>query len=139
MLVASALPLNILMAILDVGSVAPSKQILALMTFDLRHIDGSFGDLARICKLVSKVEVFIAEVEDYVLDKMQMPLALLTIRMIPESSGRRCLQCHALPMAPFLEVAELTIYVIKGVAARLGFLRSWDSQLLVCAQDTAEC
>ena len=74
----------------------------------------------------------------YVLDEMQMPLALLTIRMIPESSGRRCLQCHALPMAPFLQVAALTIYVIKNVAAHLRFLQSQGSQLPACAQDTAE-
>lgn len=90
MLVASALPLNIPMAILNVGSMAPAKQILMLTTSDLRHINGSFGDPAKIYELVSKVEVFTAEVEDYVLDEMQMPLAPLTIRTVPESSGRRC-------------------------------------------------
>ena len=74
MLVTSALPLNIPMVILKVSGMVPAKQILALTTSNL----------------FSKVEVLTAKVKHYVLDEMQMPLALLTIRMIPESSGRRC-------------------------------------------------
>ena len=74
MLVTSALPLNIPMVILEVSGMVPTKQILVLTTSNLFF----------------KVEVLTAKVEHYVLNKMQMPLALLTIRMIPESSGRRC-------------------------------------------------
>ena len=41
-------------------------------------------------------------------------------------------------MAPFLDIAEPTIYAIKDAAAHLGLLRNWDSQLAACAQDIAE-
>ena len=44
MLAISTSLLNVLVDILDVGAEAPAKQILAPITPDLAHIDGSFNN-----------------------------------------------------------------------------------------------
>jgi phosphoribosylaminoimidazole carboxylase len=75
MLVASAFLLNIPMVILDVGAAAPAKQILAPTTSDLGHIDGSFGNPAKICELASEVDVLTVEVEPIVLEEVRTLLA----------------------------------------------------------------
>jgi len=131
MLAASASLLNIPVVILDVGAEAPAKQILAPTTPDLAHIDGSFRDPAKIRELAAKVDVLTVEIEHIDVDvleevEVEVPVhpAPSTIRTIQDKFRQKVhLQCHALPIAPFFDLAEeepTTIHGIKEAAARLG-------------------
>ncbi|KAF8169058.1 phosphoribosylaminoimidazole carboxylase [Mycena galopus ATCC 62051] len=63
MLAAAASLLNIKIVILDVGEHAPAKQVLAPISAQYSHIDGSFTDQARIRELAAKVDVLTVEIE----------------------------------------------------------------------------
>ena len=88
MLASSAFLSNVPVVIWD-GGEAPTKQILALTTPNLAHIDSLFKNPAKFRELASKQEKFRHYVH---------------------------LQPHALPIAPFLDVAEPAIYVTKDAA-----------------------
>lgn len=134
MLAASASLLNIPVVILDVGSSAPAKQILAPTTTHLSHIDGSFTDPTKIRELAAKVDVLTVEIEHIdvdVLEEVQrqptdemgveVHPAPSTIRTIQDKFRQKVhLQSHALPIAAFLEIAEPSIQGLKDAAARLG-------------------
>jgi hypothetical protein len=51
--------------ILEVGASASAKQIFALTTTYLSHIDGSFTDLTKIRELAAKVDVLTVEIEPH--------------------------------------------------------------------------
>jgi phosphoribosylaminoimidazole carboxylase len=128
MLAASASLLNIPVVILDVGAEAPAKQILAPTTRNLAHIDGSFRDPTKIRELASKVDVLTVEIEHIDVDvleeveaEVKVHPAPSTIRTIQDKFRQKVhLQSHALPIAPFFDIAESTIQGIKEAAARLG-------------------
>jgi phosphoribosylaminoimidazole carboxylase len=128
MLAASASLLNIPVVILDVGTEAPAKQILAPTTPHLAHIDGSFRDPIKIRELATKVDVLTVEIEHIdvdVLEEVQAEVevhpAPSTIRTIQDKFRQKVhLQSHSLPVAPFFDIAEPTIAAIKDAAARLG-------------------
>ena len=126
MLAASASLLNVPVVILDVGSEAPAKQILAPTAAHLGHIDGSFTDPIKIRELAAKVDVLTVEIEHIdvdVLDEVAVEVhpAPSTIRTIQDKCRQKVhLQSHALPIAPFLDIAEPTTLGIKDAAARLG-------------------
>ena len=128
MLAASASVLNIPVVILDVGTEARAKQILARTTPDLAHIDGSFRDLPKIRELATKVDVLTVEIEHIDVDvleeveaQVEVHPAPATIRTIRVTFRQKVhLQSHSLPIAPFLDIAEPTIPAIKDAVARLG-------------------
>lgn len=132
MLAASASLLNIPVVILDAGASAPAKQVLSPPTADLSHIDGSFTDPAKIRELAAKVDVLTVEIEHIhvdVLEEVQrqdemgvkVHPAPSTIRTIQDKFHQKVhLQSHALPIAPFLEIAEPSVQGLEEAAASLG-------------------
>jgi phosphoribosylaminoimidazole carboxylase len=126
MLAASASLLNIPVVILDVGTDAPAKQILAPTTPDLAHIDGSFRDSPKIHELASKVDVLTVEIEHIDADALEDAQVEVhptpsTIRTIQDKYRQKVhLQSHAIPVAPSVDIPEPTIQGIKEAAARLG-------------------
>jgi phosphoribosylaminoimidazole carboxylase len=128
MLVTSASLLNIPVVILDVGAEVPAQQILARTTSDLAHIDGSFRYPTKIRELATKVDVLTIEIEHIDVDvleevgaQVEVQPAPSTIRTIQDKFRQKVhLQSHSLPIAPFLDVVELTIHAIKDAVARLG-------------------
>jgi phosphoribosylaminoimidazole carboxylase len=131
MLAASASLLNIPVVILDVGSSAPAKQIVAHPTTShLSHIDGAFTDPIKIRELASKVDVLTVEIEHIGVDvleeeevqaRVEVHPAPSTIRTIQDKFQQKVhLQSHAIPIAPFLDIIEPSIPGLKEAAARLG-------------------
>jgi phosphoribosylaminoimidazole carboxylase len=121
--------------ILEVGASASAKQIFALTTTYLSHINGSFTDLTKIRELAAKVDVLTVEIEHIdadVLEEAQRqrtdemevevhPAPSTTIRTIQDEFQQKVhLQSHALHIAPFLEIVKLTIQEFKETAACLG-------------------
>jgi phosphoribosylaminoimidazole carboxylase len=127
MLAASASLLNIKTVILDVGEHSPAKQIVAPVSPDLSHIDGSFTDPAKILELASKVDVLTAEIEHVdvnVLDRVQNSVEIhpspSTIRVIQDKLAQKLhLSSAHVPVADFLEV-ESTPESIRFISEKLG-------------------
>jgi phosphoribosylaminoimidazole carboxylase len=130
MMAASASLMNIKIVILDVGEHSPAKQIVAPLSPEISHVDGSFTDPAKILELASKVDVITVEIEHVdvnVLDLVQEshPVEIhpspSTIRIIQD----KFLQKHHLlsaqvPLADFVEIVEPGPESIHAASEKLG-------------------
>jgi len=133
MLAASASLLNIKVVILDVGEHSPAKQVVAPLTQDLSHIDGSFADPQKIGELASKVDVLTVEIEHVditALEELQnstrsTPLVIhpdpSTIRIIQDKfRQKQYLSRRGCPISEFL-VVESTWDSVRTAVQKLGF------------------
>ncbi|KAG5637905.1 hypothetical protein H0H81_002733 [Sphagnurus paluster] len=132
MLAASASLLNVKVVILDVGTSAPAKQVLAPISTDLAHIDGSFADPEKIRELAGKVDVLTVEIEHVdvkTLEDVQgiirnTPLAIhpspFTIHTIQDKFRQKeHLLSQGSPVSHFLPV-DSTEESVRAVAVQIG-------------------
>ncbi|KAF7354604.1 phosphoribosylaminoimidazole carboxylase [Mycena sanguinolenta] len=125
MLAAAASLLNIKIVILDVGEHAPAKQVLAPISTQHAHIDGSFTDQARIRELAAKVDVLTIEIEHVDADALaqancEIHPSPATIKLIQDKlAQKQHLQSHGCPVSDFVAV-DSTIESIHTAARNLG-------------------
>lgn len=131
MLATSASLLNIDLVILDVGELAPAKQIIAPRSPALTHIDGSFADPEKIKQLARKVDVITVEIEHVdvtVLKEIESTpgtRAVIhpspsTIAVIQDKLEQKTyLRANGCPVSEFVKV-DPTIESIKATAAQFG-------------------
>ena len=131
MLAASASLLNVPIIILDVGTHAPAKQVVAVApTAPHRaHVDGSFSDANKIRELAAKVDVLTVEIEHVNVDvleevqtsnEVEVHPSPSTIRIIQDKFRQKeHLQAHTLPVASFLPV-DPTVQGITNAVSALG-------------------
>ncbi|KAF8130054.1 hypothetical protein K438DRAFT_1695397 [Mycena galopus ATCC 62051] len=125
MLAAAASLLNIKIVILDVGEHAPAKQVLAPISAQYNHIDGSFTDEARIRELAAKVDVLTVEIEHVDADALaqadcEIHPSPATIKLIQDKlAQKQHLQSHGCPVSDFIAV-DSTVESIHAAAKNLG-------------------
>ncbi|KAF8073916.1 phosphoribosylaminoimidazole carboxylase [Lyophyllum atratum] len=132
MLAASASLLDVKVVILDVGENSPAKQVIAPVSPNLAHIDGSFTDPEKIRVLANKVDVLTVEIEHVdvkTLEDIQgtprkNPLAIhpspTTIQIIQDKFRQKeHLSSHSCPISEFLPVGT-TEESVRDVAGQLG-------------------
>ncbi|KAI9509125.1 Phosphoribosylaminoimidazole carboxylase [Russula earlei] len=130
MLAASSSLLNIPTVIVDVGTQAPAKQILAPAAPHLAHVDGSFSDPEKIRELAAKVDVLTVEIEHVNVDALEQAQRTHGVEVHPAPSTLRIVQdkfrqkehlrSRAIPVARFLDVAGPAAQGIGEAAAALG-------------------
>lgn len=129
MLAASASLLNIRVVILDVGAHSPAKQILAPISPETSHIDGSFTDPTKILELASRVDILTVEIEHVdvnVLEKVQASSSIQihpspsTIRIIQDKFvQKQHLKSADVPVAPYQPI-ESNLNAIRAASEKLG-------------------
>ncbi|KAG5643247.1 phosphoribosylaminoimidazole carboxylase ade2 [Asterophora parasitica] len=132
MLGASASLLNVKVVILDVGETGPAKQVLAPVSPNLAHVDGSFADPDKIRELADKVDVLTVEIEHVDVKSLeniqaisrQTPLAIhpspFTIHTIQDKFRQKeHLASHGSPISEFLPV-DSTEESVRSAAVQLG-------------------
>jgi phosphoribosylaminoimidazole carboxylase len=126
MLAAEASLLNIPLIVLDVGSDAPAKQILA----NVEHVDGSFTDPQKIRDLAKRVDVLTVEIEHVdvkVLEELQSKGVTIhpspsTIKTIQDKYlQKEHLRRSGCPVADYVEVASTNMALQDAAAALGGF------------------
>ncbi|KAJ7166053.1 phosphoribosylaminoimidazole carboxylase [Mycena filopes] len=126
MLAAAASLLNVKLVILDVGDSAPAKQVLAPISPQHAHIDGSFTDPIRIRELAAKVDVLTVEIEHVdadalaQLDGCEIHPRPSTIKLIQDKlAQKQHLQARGCPIGDFVAV-DSTVDSIHAAAEALG-------------------
>ncbi|KAJ6544348.1 hypothetical protein B0H19DRAFT_1170409 [Mycena capillaripes] len=125
MLGAAASLLNIKTVILDFGEHGPAKQVLAPISAEYSHIDGSFTDPARIRELEAKVNVLTVEIEHVDADALAQANCEVhptpgTIKIIQDKlAQKQHLQSVGSPVSDFIAV-DSTVESIHAAAKNLG-------------------
>ena len=131
MLATSASLLNIDLVILDVGELAPAKQIIAPRSPALTPIDGSFADPEKIKRLARKVDVITVEIEHVdvtvLMEIESTPGTRAVIHPSPSTIAviqdkleqKTYLRANGCPVSEFVKV-DPTIESIKATAAQFG-------------------
>ncbi|KAJ7174618.1 Phosphoribosylaminoimidazole carboxylase [Mycena filopes] len=126
MLAAAASLLNVKLVILDVGDTAPAKQVLAPISPQHAHIDGSFTDPVRIRELAAKVDVLTVEIEHVdagtlaQLEGCEIHPRPSTIKLIQDKlAQKQHLQARGCPIGDFVTV-DSTTDSIHAAAKALG-------------------